>query len=116
MLIFLIKSTLPSRYCLGVPIYMLSHTMTSCDCRSYHCCIDGKSNRNQEFVLSLCITSIIIAIMSCTYVQSQFHVKGVAMVTVLYYTQDLKLLPPPHECIPMLFVFFFVVCSSLFMK
>jgi len=45
--------------------------------------------------------------MSCTYVQSQFHVEGVAMVTVLYYTQYLKLLSPPHECIPMLFVFFF---------
>ena len=45
--------------------------------------------------------------MSCTYVQSHFHVEGVAMVTVLYYTQDLKLLSPPHECIPILFVCFF---------
>jgi hypothetical protein len=55
--------------------------------------------------------------MSCTYVQSHFHVEGVAMVTVLYYTQDLKLLSPPHECIPpyYLFVFFFI-CASLFMK
>ena len=44
--------------------------------------------------------------MSRTYVQSQFHVEGVAMVTVLYYTQYLKLLSQPHECIPMLFVFF----------
>jgi len=57
--------------------------------------------------MSLCITSIIITIMSRTYVQSQFHVEGVAMVTVLYYTQYLKLLSQPHECIPMLFVFFF---------
>jgi len=108
MLILLMIYTLPSRFYLGVPIYMLA---THYDFLwlplvwSQHWWKFKQESR--VCAMSLCITSIIIAIMSCTYVQSHFHVEGVAMVTVLYYTQDLKLLSPPHECIPILFVCFF---------
>jgi len=85
MIIFFMKYILPSRYRLGVPIYMLPTHYDFLWLPLVSLLHWWKLKQESRVcAMSLCITSIIITIMSCTYVQSQFHVEGVAMVTVLY--------------------------------